>query len=134
MVADPMVERFDFVSIRSNGTLVTNRLQTLPIHAIRTSFLLLFVHMINGKRFKFDEKAQQLQKQFTDELTARCKIWITYMKFAVFFVIALRFERFDAWWSVRFRKAREYSLRLCASLTIMKLSCKLAYDFLLVSN
>ncbi len=87
MLADPMVERFDFVSIRSNGTLVANRLQTMPIHAIRTSFLLLFVHMINGKRFKFDEKAQKLQKQFTDELTARCKIWITYMILAGFFLL-----------------------------------------------
>jgi hypothetical protein len=83
MISDPMVERFDFVSIRSNGTLVANRLQTLPKHAIRTSFLLLFVHMINGKRFIFDEGAQQIQKQFTDELTARGKFLMTYRIYAV---------------------------------------------------
>jgi hypothetical protein len=41
MLVDPMVERFDFVSIRSNATLVANRLQTLPIHAIRTSFFII---------------------------------------------------------------------------------------------
>ena len=80
MVADPMVERFEFVSLRSTGTLVANRLQTLPKHAIRTSFLLLFVHMINGKSFIFNEGALQIQKQFTDELTARGKFLLAYRK------------------------------------------------------
>ena len=72
-----MVERFDFVSVQSTGTLIANRLQTLPQNPIRTNFLLLFVHMINGKKFLFNDDAQNYQKKFTDELTARCKFFQT---------------------------------------------------------
>ncbi|UJR24356.1 hypothetical protein I4U23_005733 [Adineta vaga] len=115
MIADAMIERFDFVSLRSFGSLVANRLQVLPQHSIRVKFLLLFVHMINGKKFIFDQEAQYRQKQFTDELTAR----------------SLRFERFDPWLSVRFRKSREYSLRMCAYLAIMKIAYELAHEFVL---
>lgn len=74
MISDPMVERFEFISLRSNGTLIANRLKTLPENAIRTNFLLLFVHMINGKKFVFDEQSQSIQKNFTDELTARGRV------------------------------------------------------------
>ncbi|CAF4162911.1 unnamed protein product, partial [Rotaria sordida] len=114
MIVDPMVERFEFISIQSTSTLVANRLQTLPQDSIRVHFLLLFVHMMNGKTFMFNDAAQHLQKNFTDELTAR----------------SLRFERHDAWLSARFRKSREYSLRMCAYLSIIKLAHQLAYEFI----
>jgi len=138
MMADSMVERFDFFSIQSTGTLVANRLQTLPQYPIRINFLLLFVHMINGKKFMFNDVARNHQKNFTDELTARCKFFETNGTYAdvkkFFFFIALRFERHDAWLSVRFRKSREYSLRMCAYLAIIKLAYQLAYEFVVVSN
>ena len=73
MIPDPMVERFEFISIQSTGTLIANRLQTIPQDSIRVNFLLLFVHMINGKTFLFNDGAKNDQKCFTDELTTRCK-------------------------------------------------------------
>ena len=55
--------------------------------------------MINGKKIVFDEDAQELQKRFTDELTTRCKFFITYGTHVLLkniFFAALRFERNDA--------------------------------------
>jgi hypothetical protein len=94
MIPDPMVERFEFVSIQSTGTLMANRLQTLPQYSIRINFLLLFVHMINGKTFMFDDSAQNDQKQFTDELTARCKSVKTYGRYTntkILFIYSITF-------------------------------------------
>ena len=135
-MADPMVERFEFASIHSHGTLVANRLQQLPPFAIRISFLLLFVRMINGKVFAFETNAQICQQKFTDALTARGKCSCVYAALNFITNVSLqasRFERHDSWISTRFRKAREYSLRMCANLTIIKLAYGLANDFLSVS-